>query len=295
MAQDQRFTFFQRPYADIAEALPEGVVLDGVMMDIGVSSPQIDDISRGFSLQNLAYGEDRPLDLRMNPSTGLSASEWLEGASVEEVAWVLEKYGDDFDLSLQAERLAEAIIADQEANGPYTSMKRFAEVVGRAKLMEGEEFEHPIMGLDHPAKLTVQALRLFINQEMEQLESGLAAVFSRLAFGGRVITSAFKRKEGQVIRQFVMEHEEPRPGTAKLSAKRRRELYPLVGTDLDYTVRLLSKPMRPSNAEVGKNTRARSGALYIMEKAPRTGRQVKAKPRQVAKRLKEPSRPVLSG
>mmetsp|Transcript_41962 Transcript_41962/g.129986 ORF Transcript_41962/g.129986 Transcript_41962/m.129986 type:complete len:490 (+) Transcript_41962:74-1543(+) len=292
--EDSRFTMFHRPYGDLAEAL-EGVSVNGVVLDVGVSSPQVDDKSRGFSLQHLQDGPDRPVDLRMNPDAGVSVAEWLEAASVEELAWVLDQNGDDFGETLLNERIAQAIMDDQKLNGPYTSMKRFAEVAGRALVWPEEEFQHSEIGLEHPAKLVVQALRVYINREKQQIRAGLEAAFKVLVMGGRCLISVFKRQEAAVIVDFIQDHEEPDAETiARLGRGRRlRELYPLVGTDLDYAVRLIGKPLRAPGYEVLRNPRARSGFLYVMEKVPRQTRRVKAKPRLHRNRFREPEPPSI--
>jgi len=298
--EDSRFQIVHRPYGDISTAL-QGVELDGAVMDIGVSSPQLDEWDRGFSLQSLESAE-RPFDLRMNPDSGIPASEWLQGVSVEELAHVFDTYGPEGEFPLVSERIAQAIMDDQKANGPFTSMNRFADVVMKAKGLRGEnedeDMEHPSFGADHPAKLWVQALRLHLNQELEQLAVGLGEVMKLIKQGGRVVVATFKRSEADVIRRFLLEHEDPDPEiVARIKSKRRLvELYPLVGTDLDYSVKLLGgKPIRASNAEISRNRRARSSSLFILEKAPRLSKQVKARPRLLRNRFKEPKvgTPVL--
>ncbi|CAE8613411.1 unnamed protein product [Polarella glacialis] len=302
--QDPRFKLFHSPFGELVEVLKSsqaaGFIAEagppvGIVMDIGVSSPQMDDRSRGFSLQNMDTGMDFPMDLRMNPSAGKSASVWLESVSVEELAWVLNEYGDDFADPLQSERIAQLILDDQELRGPFRSMRRFAELVGRALCAPDEEFEHAHVGSEHRARLTVQAIRLFMNSELEQLRRGLEAAFCVLAPGGRCVISVFKRKEAYYIDRFIMDHENPDAETvARLPSKRRlAELYPLAGTDLDYSVRLIGKPVRPSQHEVNNNRRSRSGILYVLEKAPRTVPRVKAKPRAAKNRFVEPPRNPL--
>ena len=174
----------------------------------------MDDRRRGFSLQNLEKYPETRLDMRMNSEVGLSASEWLQAAKVEEIAWVLREYGPDDQDSYRAERLAQAIFDDQQLHGAYDSMSRFAELVGR-ELMVGEEaFEHTATGRAHPARLTLQAIRLFLNSEIEQLREGLKSAFRALRMGGRCVVTTFKRKEAAVINGFLAEMEDPDPKKA---------------------------------------------------------------------------------
>lgn len=302
--KDPRMTFFHRPCGEIADAIPEGISLHGVVIDVGISTPQQSTQSRGFSLSNLDGSMDRPLDLRYNQTAGIPASEWLKGTTTEELAWVLRKYGSDNEESLMAERVAEAIIGEQRLNGPYENMKRFAEVIGRARasyslgsLADKEEYEHPTRGLEHPARLTVQALRIFLNCELDQLRKSLDGAFARLVHGGRCVTASFKRKEAYVIRKFLLDHEEPDASViARVKPPRRlRELYPLLGTDLDFTARLMGPPMKPSQMEVARNRQARSAELYAVEKCLRVSKKVKTKARLEKSRFTEPKDPVFVG
>jgi len=295
--KDSRFHIFHRPFAEMGKAL-HGEDIHGIVLDIGISSPQLDNKERGFSLQNLAV-RDGPLDLRMNADAGESAPQWLQKTSVEELAWVLYHYGPNECNSLLAERVAQAIMDDQAANGPFTLMGRFAEVIGRTlfHLTQDNTFEHPVSGIDHPAKLFLQAIRLYLNQEIEQLVSGLPQAFDLLVPGGRCLANAFKKMESDAIQEFVINHQEPAEDTlARIKGKRRlRELYPLLGTDLNYTVLLLGAPVKASGYEVNKNRRARSGSLSVMEKGPRRMRRIKAKPRLERSRFKQPPPRVIIG
>mmetsp|Transcript_15977 Transcript_15977/g.37846 ORF Transcript_15977/g.37846 Transcript_15977/m.37846 type:complete len:519 (-) Transcript_15977:19-1575(-) len=306
--EDPRFRCMAKSFADLdkifnadgsaemAELIEEVGRPKGIVFDIGVSSVQVDDKSRGFNLSNLSRVSDTQLDLRMNPTIGPTAAEWLEAASVEEIAWVLREFGDDHQETLQAERMAQVIYDDQQRNGPYRSMQRFCELVGQAKLVGDEEFEHTVRGRLHPARLTVQALRIFINSECRQLKEGLEAAFRVLDMGGRCVIATFKRMEESVVRQFMLQFEDPDETTvARIKPKRRLvELYPLCGTDLDYAVRQISVAMKPAMGEVAMNTRARSGKLHVLEKVPRTCPRLRVKPRRPQNRFREPDpNPVI--
>lgn len=305
--EDSRFSFITRSFGDLdklfgqkdpemADLMSEVGRPQGLVFDVGVSSVQVDDKSRGFNMSNLSRSADTRLDLRMNPTAGISATEWLEAASSEEIAWVLREYGDDFQDDLEAERIAQLIYDDQQHNGPFYSMQRFAELVGQAKMVGDEEFEHTMRGKMHPARLTVQAIRLFLNSELESLQQGLEAAFGCLSHGGRCLITTFKRKEEMIVRRFVKRFEDPDEATVARIKKKRRlvELYPLCGTDLDYSVRLISLPLKPAVGEVSMNTRARSGSLHVLEKAPRTCPRVRVKPRMTKNRFREPTRvPII--
>jgi 16S rRNA (cytosine1402-N4)-methyltransferase len=306
--QDPRFTFVLRPFAEVAEVM-RGTVVNGVMLDVGVSSPQLDDYSRGFSLQNLGRSAGpRPFDLRMNAKGGVSASDWLKGVTVEELAWVFREFigrtrsmDSTVDEHLFAERLAQLVIDEQEARGPYKTIDRFAEVVGKAvmvargDLKESEEFEHPRRGLDHPSRTFVQAIRTFLNDEVLQLQEVIPEALECLAVGGRLLIAVFKPGESNVVKEFCLNHQEPAPSeAARLTPRRLRELYPLAGTSRGWSCQVVVRGLKPSGYEVSSNFRARSGSLWVLEKAARTLRHVKTKPRLAKNRFKRPPRPILA-
>lgn len=277
--EDSRFRFMSEPFADLTTAfntltseLGDLGPPQAIVFDVGVCSVQVDDQRRGFSLQNLEKYPETRLDLRMNSKVGMSAAEWMEAATVEEIAWVLREYGPDDEDPLQLERLAQIIKDDQAKNGPFESMARFAELIGRSLVVGDQKFKHTKIGREHPARLTLQAFRIFLNSEVEQLREGLPKAFDLLAVGGRCVVTTFKRGEANVVKHFLAQMEDPDPETvARIRTKRRLvELYPLAGTDLDYAVRLLAIPMKAALGEVQQNIRARSGMMYVMEKVART-------------------------
>eukprot|EP00441_Pelagodinium_beii_P027579 CAMPEP_0197678296 /NCGR_PEP_ID=MMETSP1338-20131121/89782_1 /TAXON_ID=43686 ORGANISM="Pelagodinium beii, Strain RCC1491" /NCGR_SAMPLE_ID=MMETSP1338 /ASSEMBLY_ACC=CAM_ASM_000754 /LENGTH=446 /DNA_ID=CAMNT_0043259223 /DNA_START=168 /DNA_END=1509 /DNA_ORIENTATION=+ len=307
-ASDPRFTIIHRPFAEMDKLFAKNKKLKallkklgppkGIVFDIGVSGPQTDNVDRGFSLQKLYEREETPLDLRMNPSVGRPASEVLQELTVPELAFILQK-GNETQVPCHAERIAQAILDDQELNGPFESMRRFAEVAGKIQNefdgVPEEDFRHPRHGFEHPARLTVQALRIFINDEFGQCKAGLEAAFELLPIGGRLVISVFKAAEQRILQQFVAHNMDADPKTVKrLKTKRRLvELYPLAGTDKEYSVRFVSKDIRPSAKEVSLNRRSRSGRTVVLEKIPRTCPRVKVKPRKLATRFTEPPPPEL--
>lgn len=254
--EDSRFHIFHRPFADIGTVLA-GEKLSGVLLDLGVSSPQLDDVHRGFNIT-----ENASLDLRMNPGSGMSAAEWLETATVEEMAWVISQYGEDSD-EIMAERIAQAIDQERRRNGPIRWTRQLANVVRWAK------GDHDERG-QHPAKLTFQAFRVFLNHEMKQLDEALKSIVALLEFGGTCAVIAFKFKESEAVRKMTREHEEPDEAMLqRLPPERLCELFPLMRTDKDYAVRQAREPIRPSQGEVYRNPRSRSSMLHVIKKVPR--------------------------
>ncbi|CAE8643729.1 unnamed protein product [Polarella glacialis] len=199
-ARDPRLVSVHRPFGDLAEVLPhlgvESGSLSGVLADLGVSSPQLDQKHRGFSPI-----EDGPLDLRMNPLVGVPASEWLASVPAEELAWVLRAYGEDSDPFLAA-RIAESVVA-RARRGTLRRTTQLAEVVATVKAQHGG-----CSPFEQPARLTFQAIRSHLNQEFQQLDQLLSAAFSHLAVGGRVVVICFKRAEVAAVRRWLRRNEE---------------------------------------------------------------------------------------
>jgi len=280
--EDERFNIFHRPFGDLGEALA-GKQLHGVLLDVGVSNRQVEDEDRGFQ----CYGTDGPLDLRMNQQQGIPASEWLMNVTAEELAWVLYEYGEDKDVHL-CERIAEAILIWQRQHGPYKSARDFSDVVRKAKRAGVQN--------RHPAKLTFQAIRMFLNHEMDQLRKALDGAFERLVPGGRCVVITFKSMESKVVYQFINDHEDPPEDMIEsLPPSRLAELYPLVGKKTDYSVRRICLPARPRTSEVLANPRARSSSLIVMQKAPRHCPEFHCEERSLDLRLREPTPPPFVG
>jgi len=252
--QDSRFCIIHRPFGDLAEALPVDVELSGVLMDLGVSSPQLDEPERGFT--------GGPLDMRMNPQQGEPASRVLEGLSSREFAWILREYGEDKD-PLLAARIAEGLHVWQERRGPFRNSEELREAVARLK-----------RGLDdrsqRPEKLTFQAVRMWINQEAWQLQRVLEASFERLRYGGRCAVIVFKRSETMLLLRFASAHEEPDPELVEGWPRRRLfQLYPLLGTSKSWCLRQVCEPIAPTEQELLYNNRSRSARTYVFEKRRR--------------------------
>eukprot|EP00434_Breviolum_minutum_P038159 symbB.v1.2.033840.t1/scaffold4260.1/size42279/5 len=257
-AMDSRFKILHRPFADVQVSLPD-VELSGMLLDIGFSSPQVDDGDRGWSCY-----QDGPLDLRMNFKAGIPAWKWLQTCRTPgELASVIYENGEDDD-PVMCHRIAEAALERQRRLGPYTSTLELATCVQEVK-----------GGLDerrqHPAKLAFQGIRNFINQEMQQLADAMAAQFERLKFGGRAVVITFKPREEQVLEDWLRRNEDgwASPLASLVSPDRLGQLFPLLSTVQPYCARRFGPPLRPQQMELRRNSRARSAMVHCFVKEPR--------------------------
>ncbi|MDB5798002.1 MAG: mraW [Paucimonas sp.] len=245
-AADARFEIVHDSFATLDAALDARGIgqVTGVLLDLGISSPQVDAAGRGFSFRN-----DGPLDMRMDTTRGMSAAQWLASESQENIEKVIRDYGEErFAFSI-----AKAIVAGRAVT-PISSTRQLAQLVaGAVKTRE--------KGKD-PATRTFQAIRIFINQELEELEIGLARAFDRLAPHGRLVVISFHSLEDRIVKQFMA-------GRARLPQPDRR--LPIRAVDLPQPeLRLLGRTM-PSDAEVDANPRARSAVMRVAERLPASG------------------------
>ena len=217
--------------------------IDGVMMDLGVSSPQLDQPERGFS-----FHSDGPIDMRMDPGTGVSAAQWLAHASESEIEHVLRVYGEE----RAARRIARALVAERARGTPIVSTRRLAAIVAGAARGGGRSRVHP-------ATRTFQAIRLHVNDELGELERGLAAVPGVLAPGGRLVVISFHSLEDRIVKRFMRSHD------AIPAAPRH---LPIPGVSRRAGVMTpLSRARRPSAGEIAANPRVRSAVLRIAERS----------------------------
>ena len=235
---DPRFSIIHSSFAQMDHyAEPESI--DGILLDLGISSPQVDEAHRGFS-----FRRDGPLDMRMNTDQGITAAEWLEQAPQEEITKVIKTYGEE----RFASQIAKAIIAKREEGlSPKTTLQ-LANLV--ARVVRTRE-----PGQD-PATRTFQALRIFINRELEDLEQGLKAALSLLKPGGRLAVISFHSLEDRIVKQFLQAH-------AKVEVPRG---LPVREKDLPQSALEIIGRVRPSKEELEENPRARSAIMRVAEK-----------------------------
>lgn len=225
--------------AAVAVALGVAGSVNGVLVDLGVSSAQLDDPGRGFS-----FRRDGPLDMRMDPDTGQSAAEWLASASEREITQVLREYGEE----RHARRIARAII-EERAEHPLTRTGQLQSLIARV-VPERDP------GRD-PATRSFQAIRIHVNRELDEIERLLDGVIDVLAPGGRFVAIAFHSLEDRLIKRFIRKH------------ARGDELpvdLPVPDSARQPRLRALGKPVYPSAAEVESNPRARSAVMRAAEK-----------------------------
>ncbi len=240
---DARVSIRRGSFADLArwEAVAGG--LDGVLLDLGVSSPQLDVAERGFS-----FGKDGPLDMRMDPDAGESAAQWLARAEEREIADVLWNYGEE----RMSRRIARAIVARRTTQA-LTRTSDLAElvaaVVPRRKPTKGQKEIHP-------ATRTFQAIRIHVNHELADLEAGLDAAHAALKSGGRLAVISFHSLEDRIAKRFIAGH-------AKAPAGNRR--LPEAAAFVP-TLRAVGGAQKPDAAELAVNPRARSSVLRVAEK-----------------------------
>jgi 16S rRNA (cytosine1402-N4)-methyltransferase len=242
MSSDPRFVIRQGSFAEldawVREAGRVGAVA-GLLLDLGVSSPQLDEAERGFS-----FMQDGPLDMRMNPDEGLSAAQWLAVADEQEIADVIYRYGED----RFSRRLARAIVRERELT-PITRTLQLAEIVKQAN----PAWERH----KHPATRAFQAIRIFINRELESLESVLDKSLELLMPGGRLVVISFHSLEDRIVKQFMQKHSRGDDFPRDL---------PVTSAQLKPRLRKIGKAVKPDDVEVQANPRARSAVMRVAER-----------------------------
>jgi len=240
---DARFAIERGEFArlgEIATAHDLHGRLSGILLDVGVSSPQLDDPERGFS-----FMRDGPLDMRMDPDHGESAADWLSRAKVEDIAWVFKTHGEE----RFAKRLARAIV-ERRQERPFTRTGDLAEVIKTA---------HPAWEKGkHPATRAFQALRIHVNGELEQLDAALDAALEALAPGGHLVVISFHSLEDRRVKRFIREHVR---GDTHLPRG-----MPIRDDQLNRRLEAVGKARRANAAEVEGNPRARSAVMRVARK-----------------------------
>ncbi|WNC72962.1 16S rRNA (cytosine(1402)-N(4))-methyltransferase RsmH [Thalassotalea psychrophila] len=240
-ADDPRFSIVHNGFsnlADIANDLDITDKVDGILLDLGVSSPQLDDASRGFS-----FMKDGPLDMRMDTTKGQTASEWLMHADVEDITWVLRTFGEE----KHAWRIANAIV-DAREEEELTTTSQLAKIIKVAAPQREIK--------KHPATRSFQAIRMYINSELEQIENVLVAALDVLQEGGRLVVISFHSLEDRLVKQFMKKH-----STGKKVP--RGMPIPEVEIQKGKKLALVGKKLKPSKTEVSDNVRSRSSVLRV--------------------------------
>ncbi len=243
-AEDGRFVVVQRSFADLGEeAVARGLLgkVDGLLLDLGVSSPQLDDAERGFSFLN-----DGPLDMRMNPDAGISAAQFIASASADEIAQVFKEYGEE----RFAKRMARAVVERRELK-PFERTADLAQVLTDANPAweKGK----------NPATRAFQGLRIHVNNELGDLERGLDAALETLAVGGRLVVISFHSLEDRIVKQFMKRQ-------AKGEADNLPRDLPIIPKAFEPRLKLLGKPIYAGEAELKANPRSRSAVMRVAEK-----------------------------
>jgi len=242
--EDNRFDIVHGPFSGLAEYIKDlglSGKIDGILLDLGVSSPQLDDAERGFS-----FMRDGPLDMRMDPTSGISAADWLAKADVDDIGWALKTFGEE----KFAYRIARAIVADR-AETPFTRTLQLAQLIER--LCPKREKKK------HPATRSFQGIRIYINSELEEIHKVLDGALEVLAVGGQLSVISFHSLEDRIVKRFIRKQEngpEYPPGL------------PLTDAQMQHgkNLKSVSKAIKPSAQEVDLNPRSRSSVLRVAVK-----------------------------
>jgi 16S rRNA (cytosine1402-N4)-methyltransferase len=241
-ADEMRLTLVHASFADLATLVPANAQpCRGVLFDLGVSSPQLDDAQRGFS-----FRADGPLDMRMDPTHGEPVAAWLARAGLDEIRQVIATFGEE----RFARRVAQAIVAARRVSALSRTSELAAVVASAVRTREPGK---------HPATRTFQALRMFINDELGQLGRGLAGALEVLAPGGRLVAISFHSLEDRAVKQFMQRESQVDPALKRL---------PVIPPSARPRLKLVGRKLRPGEAEVARNPRSRSALLRVAERLP---------------------------
>ena len=234
---EKRITIYQSRFSDLDQLL-HSEKFDGILADIGVSSYQLDKAERGFS-----FMKDGPLDMRMNQNIGEDASSWLNNASEKEISNIIWKYGEE----RKANRIAKAIV-EARKNIKIRSTKKLADIIL-------EEVPRRFNDKKHPATKTFQAIRIFINNELDELDLLLDFILKHLKIGGRACIISFHSLEDRMVKRFFRDHSRRDP---------RLSMLPNLSDDSSF--KLVTKAIKPSENEMDINPRSRSATLRVIER-----------------------------
>lgn len=243
MLQDSRFELRHGSFSQLKTLLPAGWEqrgVDGILMDLGVSSPQLDKTERGFS-----FLRDGPLDMRMDRQSGLSAAEWLQQVDEKELSRVLFEYGEE----RFAKRIAKAIVTAREV-APIMTTRQLTELIEKAVPVK-EKYKHP-------ATRSFQAIRIEINQELEEIKQVLAQSVELLRPAGRLVVISFHSLEDRLVKHFIRQESGRKNNPGRL---------PVMEKDIQQgMLKKIAKAIRATREEVDKNPRSRSAVMRIAEK-----------------------------
>lgn len=241
---DPRFQIFHVPFSELGEVVEElglqGKV-DGILMDLGVSSPQLDDAERGFS-----FSRDGKLDMRMDTTRGVSAAEWLSYAEADEITQVLKRLGEE----KFGKRIAHAIVTTRDET-PIVNTLQLAKLIDEAVPVKDKH--------KHPATRSFQAIRIYVNNELGEIDTGLKATLEALKPGGRLAVISFHSLEDRIVKRFIREQ-----------SKGKQVPHGLPITEAEIaatrTLKAIGKAIKPSEQEIQDNIRARSSVLRVAER-----------------------------
>jgi 16S rRNA (cytosine1402-N4)-methyltransferase len=247
-ADDPRFSIEHEGFADLQNIAEKHQLLekvDGILLDLGVSSPQLDVAERGFSFMN-----DGPLDMRMDTTRGQTAAQWIAIADVEDITWVLRTFGEE----KHAWRIANAIV-DAREETPFTRTSELAKIIKTTAPQREIK--------KHPATRSFQAIRIYINSELEQIEKVLDASLSVLAENGRLVVISFHSLEDRLAKQFMKKHSQ---------GKKVPRGLPISEEELNKgkKLELIGRRLKPSLNEVEENKRSRSSVMRVAMRLPRS-------------------------
>jgi len=239
--EDPRFEIVHTAFSELETALDSLAVsrVHGILMDLGVSSPQLDEAERGFSFQ-----ADGPLDMRMDPTTGESAADWIARADADEIAHVLWVFGEE----RFSRRIARAIVEARQLT-PIVTTTQLSQIVTSAQPKKDQN--------KHPATRSFQGIRLYINGELTEVEQGLEAAMNRLAVGGRLAVISFHSLEDRLVKRALRDASRPPKGDPRM---------PLPDSVAQPKLKLVGKAIKASPDELRLNPRARSAVLRIAER-----------------------------
>ncbi|MCE9680300.1 16S rRNA (cytosine(1402)-N(4))-methyltransferase RsmH [Shewanella sp. AS1] len=241
---DKRFSIVHGGFGQLASYVDDLGLrgkIDGILFDFGVSSPQLDDAERGFS-----FLRDGPLDMRMDNSQGETAAQWLARAEVEDMAWVFKTYGEEKN----ARHIARCIAADRDKT-PFLRTKELADLIARVSKSKERN--------KHPATRVFQAIRIYINSELEQIDQALEGAVGVLAPQGRLSVISFHSLEDRMVKRFIRRHSQGESVPHGL---------PITEAEINKTrlLKAVGKAIKPSDEEIARNARARSSVLRVAER-----------------------------